>query len=349
MIRKLFPILSVLVLAAPSRANLARELGNAIADAVETAMPAVVSIRVEAVRYRPVHDVFRGRIIGIPHHLAGQGSGVIIDEGGHVLTSNHVIEGMDEIDVGLQDGRRFKAEVVGRDPYTDLAVLKLQDIGDTPLQPIEAGDSEAVRVGEFVVAIGSPFSLDSSVTLGIVSHKGRTLDLLPMENFIQTDAAINMGNSGGPLVDAEGRMVGINMAIHRAGPHSDGNVGIAFTVPSNLAMTVARQLIEHGRPIRPWLGIEPQQMSPALARRYFPDGGGVVVAAVFRGTPAARAGVQPGDVIRAVNGARVDSIRALQRAVFNAEMGSTLQVRVWRQGEERDVEVRVEAMPALES
>ena len=192
-------------------------MSEGLADTVEKVMPSVVVVQTEAVRYTTAYDIFWRPVPGQPEIAAGQGSGVIIDKDGHVLTSHHVIDGADTIKVVLQDGTAFDAEVVGEDPHTDIGVVQIKDLGDYELIPIEPGDSDALRVGEFVVAVGSPFHLSSSVTLGIVSQKGRSMGVLPYEDFIQTDASINPGNSGGPLVDLNGRMVGINAVIQTAG------------------------------------------------------------------------------------------------------------------------------------
>lgn len=196
--------------------GVARQLGREIAAAVEKVMPAVVVVRTEAVLYLVAQDRFRGWLYEIPRRLAGQGSGVIFRPDGHILTCHHVVDGAQQIEVALHNGTLYPARLVGSDPESDLAVLKIEPPpGGFPT--VEAADSDAVRIGEFAIAVGSPFSLASSVTLGIVSQKGRSVGLLPYEDFIQTDASINPGNSGGPLVDVDGRLIGINDAITTAG------------------------------------------------------------------------------------------------------------------------------------
>lgn len=323
--------------------NLLHELNKATADVVEKVMPSVVVVRTEAIRYHVYQDVFFGHGYRIPERLAGQGSGVIIDRQGHVLTSDHVVSEAQEIEVILPDETRFAAELVGTDPHTDLAVLKIREPGDYALKPIEPGDSDTLRVGELAIAIGSPFSLSSSVTLGIVSQKGRSLDLFAFEDFIQTDAAINPGNSGGPLVDIEGKLIGINAVIQTAG--SKDSAGVGFAVPGNRAMDVARQIIEKGSVDRPWLGILPQAMDPLAARRLLGRDGGIYVAEVFRNTPAYKSGLYQGDVIVAVDGSRVATILDLQRAIFTKPIGKPIHVKILRNNRELDVEVQTERMP----
>ena len=229
--------------------NVARDYSHAIADAVEKVMPSVVVIRTEKLQYKYGRDWF-GFSYRIPEQLAGEGSGVIVDEEGHVITSWHVIEGA-QGEVVLNDGTKLSATLVGHDKATDLAVLKINAEGfDFPA--VEFGDSDAVRVGEVAIAIGSPFSLQSSVTVGHVSQKGVKVQILPYEDFIQTDAAINEGNSGGPLIDVDGRLIGINTA--RKTDDQEKGVGIAFAIPCNLAMVVAKSIIENGVHEWPWIG-----------------------------------------------------------------------------------------------
>jgi serine protease Do len=280
---------------------------------------------------------------GQPQLATGQGSGVIIDTEGHILTSHHVIEGADNVKVVLADGTAFDAEIVGEDPHTDIGVIKIKGLGDYPVVPIEPGDSDALRVGEFVVAVGSPFHLNSSVTMGIVSQKGRTVGVLPYEDFIQTDASINPGNSGGPLVDLEGRMIGINAVIQTDG--SRGSIGIGFAVPGNRAFKIANVLKSGGAVERPWLGIYPEPMSVAAARRYAGRNAGVYIAEVFRNTPAYKSGLDRGDIILDINGEPIYSVLDLQREVFKNDIGETIRVSVLRASGKAEFEVRTEQMP----
>ncbi len=290
------------------------------AEAVERAAPAVVNVyTAKLVRERPnplLEDPFLRRFFGRllpesrPRLQTSLGSGVIIDREGHILTNHHVIAGADEIEVALRDGRHASAKLVGSDPDTDLALLRIE----LPRLPVAVlGDSRRLRVGDVVLAIGNPFGVGQTVTLGIVSAVGRRgLGINTFEDFIQTDAAINPGNSGGALVDASGRVVGINSAIFS---RSGGSLGIGFAIPTHIARTVAKELIAHGRVVRGWLGVQIQDLDPRLAESFgLRVAQGVVVAAVLRGGPADRAGLRPGDVILRIDGRPVrDAREALDR------------------------------------
>ncbi len=323
--------------ATPARAvsaGAAKAMGHAVADVVERVMPAVVVVRTEATRYRLAQDWFFGHMYRIPERLAGMGSGVIISKDGYVLTNRHVVDGAQQIEVVFNDGAKAPATLVGEDPQTDLAVLKLEAADDRDFQHLEAGDSDALRVGEFVMAIGSPFSLSSSVTLGIVSQKGRAIGALPYEDFIQTDAAVNRGNSGGPLVDMDGRVVGINTIIQTSGM-SEGNIGISFAIPINLAMNVARALMNDGAWKRPWIGIVME------------DGeDGVAVNRVMPQSPASRAGLRSGDLILSVDGQAARQSRDVQRGIMNRKAGESVRVEVRRGRESLDLTLVTESMPA---
>lgn len=325
--------------------GVARALGNAVADAVEKVMPAVVVVRTESVVVHPARDIFFGNVYGVPERLAGHGSGAIISESGHVLTSHHVVRNAGRIEVALQDGTKYPAVLVGNDPLTDLAVLKIEAPEGTAFTPVEAGDSDALRIGEFVIAIGSPFSLNSSVTLGVVSQKGRSVGVLPYEDFIQTDAPINPGNSGGPLVDIDGRMMGINAVIQTGSPYARGNIGIGFAVPANLAMRIARSLISTGRPDRPWLGVRLRELETAAVG--VSRSAGVQVGEVLGNTPASTAGLEPGDIILSVDGEAANDARAVQRAVFRHDIGDRIRLHVVRDGRDMEFEIVTEAMPDL--
>lgn len=338
-----------------------KQFGREIADMVERVMPSVVVVRTEAVEYHLARDPFYGRWYKIPERLAGQGSGVIIRKEGYVLTSNHVVEEAQHIQVALPDGTQFPAHVIGRDSMTDLAVLKIDKAGNRVFTAVEPGDSDKVRVGEFAIAIGSPFTLNSSVTLGIVSQKGRAVGMLPYEDFIQTDASINPGNSGGPLVDVEGRLIGINAVIQTASPYSQGNIGIGFAVPVNLAVRVAKDLIEHGHVLRPWIGIQmhdPEEngASPQIPRRgrggraipdavVTPTSKGVLVAEVVVQGPAAKAGLHDGDVITSVDGQTVSTVHDVQKIVWRRGTGEALRVEVQREGKSKSFLITTEALP----
>jgi serine protease Do len=316
-----------------STPNAARMFGNAIADVVEKTMPSVVVIRTESRQYRVARDGIFGYMYRVPERLAGQGSGVIMTKDGYVLTNYHVIEGAESVEVVLNDGTKLPATVIGKDEHTDLAVIKI-DAAGREFIPMERGDSDQLRVGEFVIALGSPFSLSSSVTLGIVSQKGRSIGLLPFEDFIQTDAAVNKGNSGGPLLDVDGKLVGINTVIQTAGM-SEGNIGISFAVPVNLAINVAESVIRTGRWERPWIGILMREAEE-----------GVRVMEVVSDSPASRGGLLAGDVIRKVDEVKTDTVSDVQRTVFKRKIGDPADVEVEREGAIMTIKLVTETMPA---
>ncbi len=322
--------------APPARNSALKQFSTDLADMVEQVMPSVVVIRTEAVQYLRGFDWFYGRQVIVPRRSEGQGSGFVFDERGYVLTSNHVIHGAKQIEVIFPDEAAFKAELVGSDENTDLAVLKIQKLGGRKLKAIPLGDSERLRVGEIVVAIGSPFSLSSSVTMGVVSQKGRTVTDLPMADFIQTDAPINPGNSGGPLVDLDGRVVGMNAVIQTGG--GGGNIGIGFAVPSNLIRRVADSIIRTGKFDRPWIGIRP-------GPHPHPQGG-VMVETVFEDTPAARAGVREGDVLTHARGQELHNVTDLLRAVYSAPEGQAIPFSVRRGRKTLELSFPAMAMPS---
>ncbi|WP_372798162.1 S1C family serine protease [Pontiella sp.] len=330
--------------------NAARDFSNAIADAVEKVMPSVVVIRTQNVlrkRERFALDPF-GMYQGyrdVEEEHKGEGSGVIIDEAGHILTSWHVIENAVDGEVVLNDGTRMSALVVGYDKATDLAVLKIKDAGADSCPYVEFGDSDRVRVGEVAIAIGSPFSLAGSVTVGHVSQKGRKVDILPYEDFIQTDAAINEGNSGGPLIDVDGRLIGINTA--KKTDDQQKGVGIAFSVPSNLAMVVAKSIIENGKHEWPWIGATFYDVDQRFRDQVF-GGAGVVIAQVWNNTPAARAGLQPGTAVMAVDGSEVHSQQDIERIIYNKSVGDTVRFLLQLKEEEQlEVELLLEEFPGI--
>ncbi|TWT80827.1 putative periplasmic serine endoprotease DegP-like precursor [Planctomycetes bacterium CA13] len=289
----------------------------------------------------PFEDMFKGHNFQIPPQgrfkiptpnrpgpRGGIGSGVIIDESGIVLTNNHVVAGGGEVIVRTQDGREFIASHVWTDPKTDVAVVKIDDATD--LVAAVLGNSDKVEIGDWVLALGQPFGLESTVTAGIISAKHRGIGITARENFLQTDAAINPGNSGGPLVNLRGEIVGINTAIHS---RSGGNEGIGFAVPSNLVDWVSDQLIETGTVRRAYLGVGIQPVTQSLAKQLsVKPRGGVVVTDVFPGTPAAKAGLQTGDVIVRFGAEPVSTPQALQLIVERAPIGSTQTIEIVRNG-----------------
>lgn len=265
------------------------------------------------------------------------GSGFIIDREGYIVTNNHVVENADQIKVKLVNGKEFDAKIVGRDPKTDLALIKIAASDD--LAPLQLGDSDALRVGTWVVAVGSPFGLEQTVTAGIVSAKGRVIGAGPYDDFIQTDASINPGNSGGPLVNLKGEVVGINTAIIS---RSGGNVGIGFAIPMNLAQGIIEQLKNNGEVTRGWLGVGIQDLTPELAEYYkVKDQKGVLITQVNEGDPADKGGIKSGDVIIAVNGKKVSSSRELSLTIANSPVGKRIPILILRSGEEKTLYVEL--------
>ncbi len=321
---------------APARAAIPAPASYA--GAVARAAPAVVNVYTAKLVTRrrspllndPLFRYFFGERAPAPRRRlqTSLGSGVLVSPQGYILTNNHVIDGAEEIQVQLADGRTAAASVVGTDPETDLAVLHI-DL--KPLPAITVGDSRHLRVGDVVLAIGNPFGVGQTVTQGIVSATGRhALGLNVYEDFIQTDAAINPGNSGGALVDADGDLVGINTAIFT---RSGGSQGIGFAIPERLAVGVLRQIIEHGEVIRGWLGIEVQDLTPALAQSFgLKDTRGFVIAGIVRGGPAQRAGLHAGDVVTAIDGRPVADAQGALRVLANTAPGTRVRVSGLRGG-----------------
>ncbi len=262
------------------------------------------------------------------------GSGFIIDKAGFILTNNHVVESTDEIKVKLADGREFKAEIVGRDPKTDLALISIEPESDLPT--LSLGDSETAQVGDWVIAIGNPFGLGHTVTAGIVSAKYRQIGAGSYDNFIQTDASINPGNSGGPLLNTAGEAIGINTAIFS---RSGGNIGIGFAIPINMAKDILPQLKE-GRVVRGWLGVMIQEVTPELKEKLgLSDVHGALVADVTSGGPAEKAGIKRGDVIVGFNGKEIKEMKELPFLVASSPVGSEAEVDIVRNGKRMTITV----------
>ncbi|MCC6160401.1 MAG: DegQ family serine endoprotease [Deltaproteobacteria bacterium] len=268
----------------------------------------------------------------------GQGSGFIISEDGYIITNNHVVRDAEKVKVKLVDERVFTAKIIGADPKTDLAVIKIEDPKALPVVPL--GDSDKVEVGEWVVAIGNPFGLSHTVTAGIVSAKGRVIGAGPYDDFIQTDASINPGNSGGPLLNTRGEVIGINAMINASGQ------GIGFAIPVNLAKKIVAQLQASGTVTRGWLGVMIQPLSPEIAKAVgLDDPKGALVGDVFDDSPAAKAGIERGDVIRKFNGKSVDDSHDLPLLVAETEVDASVPVEIWRDGKSKNVDVTVAQMP----
>ena len=317
-------------------------------DAVGRATPSVVNIFTskEAPRNPLLNDPTFRRFFGDQfgddaQRASSLGSGVIVSAAGYILTNHHVVEAADEIEVALPDGKKLLAKVVGNDPETDLAVLRVN--GDK-LPAITFGQSEALRVGDVVLAIGNPFGVGQTVTSGIVSALGRSgLHINTFENFIQTDAAINPGNSGGALVDASGSLVGINTAIYS---RSGGSMGIGFAIPAATAKMVMEQIIRSGSVTRGWIGVEVQEITPALAESFkLPEARGAIIAGVLRGGPADKAGVKPGDVLTTINGAPVTDPQGMLNLVAALQPGTSAQMKLRRQAKAFDVAITVGRRP----
>ncbi len=276
-----------------------------------------------------------------PRRATSLGSGFIIDPAGYVVTNNHVIDDADEITVILSDQTELKATLVGRDEKTDLALLRVK--ASRPLPYVKWGQSQKTRVGDWVLAIGNPFGLGGSVTAGIVSARGRNINAGPYDDFIQTDAAINRGNSGGPMFNMDGEVIGINSAI--VSP-SGGSVGIGFAVPSELAQPVIEQLREYRRVKRGWLGVRIQTVTEEIAQGLgLPRASGALVASVSQGGPAAMGGVVAGDVILKFGGREVADMHHLPRMVAETKVGASVPVEVWRRGARKDVKVVLGELP----
>ncbi|HEX9184930.1 MAG TPA: Do family serine endopeptidase [Burkholderiales bacterium] len=331
---------------APPAAPAAR--GESLHDAVARAAPSVVNIFTskEMPRSPLLNDPLFRRFFGEQFSDEAQratnlGSGVIVSPAGYILTNHHVVEAADEIEVALPDGKKLLAKVVGNDPETDLAVLR---VNAEKLPAITFGQSDQLRVGDTVLAIGNPFGFGQTVTSGIVSALGRAgLGISTFENFIQTDAAINPGNSGGALVDARGNLIGINTAIYsRTGSSS----GVGFAIPASTARMVMDQIIRSGSVTRGWIGVELQQITPALAESFkLGDTRGVLIAGVLRGGPSDRAGVKPGDVLTAVNDAPVADPQGMLNQVAGLQPGSSAKLKVRRQAQTLELTVTVGRRP----
>jgi serine protease DegQ len=319
-------------------------------EAVQRAAPSVVNIftskEIRSPRHPLLNDPIFRRFFGeqLPdeaQRASSLGSGVIVSTSGFVLTNHHVVEAADEIEVALADGKKLLAKVVGNDPETDLAVLR---VNADNLPAITFGSSDALKVGDVVLAIGNPFGVGQTVTGGIVSALGRTgLGINTFENFIQTDAAINPGNSGGALIDAGGNLVGINTAIFS---RSGGSMGIGFAIPVSTAKMVLEQIVKNGSVTRGWIGVEVQEITPTLAESFKLGGQrGALIAGVLRGGPADKAGVKPGDVLVEIEGKPVADPTAMLNLIAALPPGAPAKMKVKRQGQDVEATINVGRRP----
>jgi len=324
---------------------------GSFADAAQKAIPAVVFVYTSQAVKRPRHPLqddplfrhfFGDDPDGEPQSRVGLGSGVVVSPEGYILTNFHVVDGADEIEVASNDGHKYKATVVGSDPESDLAVLRIPT--DHKLPVITFGNSDSLRVGDTVLAIGNPFGVGQTVTSGIVSALGRShLGINTFENFIQTDAAINPGNSGGALIDTNGSLIGINTAIYS---QSGGSMGIGFAIPVSLARTVMEQIIRNGSVTRGWIGVEMQEITPELAESFkLQNTQGALIAGVMRGAPADRAGIKPGDVLLDIAGKPVKDTQAMLGMVATLEPGKVARLKLRRAGQDITADVTIGKRP----
>jgi len=328
---------------------------GSLAEAAKISSPAVVNIFTSKINKKkpskkgaphqnePWFQFFFGDQAPNEEPSSSLGSGVIVSPQGIILTNHHVIEGADEIEVAFADGRKRNAKLIGSDPETDIAVLKI-DATDLP-SPITLGKMESVQVGDVVLAIGNPFGVGQTVTSGIVSALGRNqLGINTFENFIQTDAAINPGNSGGALVDTKGNLIGINTAIYS---RSGGNMGIGFAIPINTAKQVMESILTNGSVTRGWIGVEPQNLSKELAESLnLPkDTAGVLISGVLEGGPADKAGMKPGDVLTQVNGQAVNDVVTLLNRIAQTSPGDEAKINLLRKGKPMALKVQIGKRP----
>ncbi len=361
------PVTAVVILGLSllwSSGGAARSAPDSFADLAEKLLPAVVNVSTtQEVKKSdmdpnfpipklppgsPFEDFFRDfmeRGRPNPHrNNHSLGSGFIIDSSGYIVTNHHVIAEATEVRVILHDGKRLEAEVIGRDDKTDLALLKVES--DSPLVAVSFADSDEARVGDWVVAIGNPFGLGGTVTAGIISARARDINSGPYDDYIQTDASINRGNSGGPLFNLKGEVVGVNTAIFSP---TGGSVGIGFSIPSNLAKPVLAQLREFGQTRRGWLGVRIQQVTDEIADSLgMKEGTGALVAKVNPGEPAAQAGIKPGDVIIEFDGKPVPGVRKLQRIVAETDINQPVRIKVWRDEREKMLTVTIGELESFE-
>ena len=332
--------LILIVLSFPISFTHAKNVPSSFADLAEKLMPSVVNIAsTQTIRTTsnpfpfefpegsPFEDMFKEFNQPSERKATGLGSGFIIDSKGIVVTNNHVIQGAEDIVVSVNGAKEYKAKVIGKDPYMDLAVLQIES--DEKFIPVSFGDSDKARIGDWVIAIGNPYGFGGTVTTGIISSRNRDIGLTRYDDFIQTDASINVGNSGGPLFDLDGKVVGINTAI--IAPGRSGSIGIGFAIPSNSASKVIEQLLEFGETKRGWLGVRIQLVTKEIAEvEKLEKPEGALVASVSEGSPAAKGGIKAGDIILEFDGKKVDTMRTLPKLVAQTKVGKRVTVKIWR-------------------
>jgi serine protease Do len=354
----MLPIWSCIAAEKSSRpVNTAKDLANAFVEVAKKVQPSVVSIRSERTvtvspgegfgedffKGTPFEDFFKGHG-GSPggppmkRKQMGEGSGVIVDAQGYILTNQHVVAKADKLTVRLSDGKEFKGTVRGTDPRTDLAVIHVE-AKELPVATL--GDSDKIQVGEWAIAIGSPFGLEETVTVGVISAKGRTgLGTGTYEDFLQTDASINPGNSGGPLCNIEGEVIGVNAMIIQPGQ------GIGFAIPINLARKIMLELIKEGKVVRPWIGIGLQDLTPELMKAFnTEEKEGAVISQVYEGSPAEKAGLKVGDIVVDIDGTKIKNSQDVVREVLKKEVGRKVQFIVIREGKRVEFSITTEEMP----
>ena len=332
-------LIFILILFPISEAN-SKNVPSSFADLAEKLMPSVVNISsTQTIKTTsnpfpfqfppgsPFEDMFKEFNRPTERKSIGLGSGFIIDKKGIVVTNNHVIQGAEDIIVSVNGSKEYKAKIIGTDPYMDLAVLQIES--KEKFIPVSFGDSDKARVGDWVMAIGNPFGFGGTVTSGIISSRNRDIGLTRYDDFIQTDASINQGNSGGPLFDLNGKVIGINTAI--VAPGSSGSIGIGFAIPSNPASNVIEQLIEFGETKRGWLGVRIQVVTKEIADlENLEKAEGALVASVQEKSPADKAGIKAGDIILEFDGKKIDTMRTLPKLVAQSKVGKRVSLKIWR-------------------
>jgi len=333
--------LILVVLSLPTSFANAKNIPSSFADLAEKLMPSVVNIAsTQTIKTTsnpfknfqfppgsPFEDMFKEFNKQTERKATALGSGFIIDKKGIVVTNNHVIQGAEDIIVSVNGSTEYKAKVIGTDPYMDLAILQIES--DEEFEPVSFGDSDKARIGDWVIAIGNPFGFGGTVTSGIISSRNRDIGLTRYDDFIQTDASINQGNSGGPLFNLDGKVIGINTAI--IAPGQSGSIGIGFAIPSNPASNVISQLLEFGETKRGWLGVRIQEVTKEIAgveKLEKPEG--ALVASVSEKSPADKAGIRAGDIILEFDGKKVYNMRSLPKLVAQTEVGKKVVLKIWR-------------------